>query len=65
MYRTTWVITWGYRAGLIRNREWTEMNVNVAQQYYTNSHYRSTRSRRAGQVLLALFPHYFSEEVVP
>ena len=39
----------------------------------TNSHYRSTRSREAGQVLLAprkvgtmtLFPHYFSEEVVP
>ena len=32
---------------------------------YTNSQYRSTRSRKAGQVLLALFPHYFSEEVVP
>ena len=39
----------------------------------TISHYRSTRSRKAGQVLLAprrvgtmtLFPHYFSEEVVP
>ena len=38
-----------------------------------NWQYRSTRSRKAGQVLLAprwartmtLFPHYFSEEVVP
>ena len=39
----------------------------------TNSQLRSTRSRKAGQVLLAprrvgtmtLFPQYFSEEVVP